>query len=384
MSAGVEVRHAVPMIFGSNVGTSVTNTIVSMTQIGDREAFRRAFAAATVHDMFNWLTVVVMMVLETTTGFLEWMTEYMVEHMPINANVSNPDLLKPLTGPLTDLIVQMDKEVLLGWSFNEPGYVNVTSALKKGCFEDGTPCTFLLAWMGEDGLGLNDICLGLMLLAFSLALLCGCLITLMKILNSMMGSKMADIICKTINADIPYVPWLTGYLGMLVGAVVTILVRSSSVFTSTLTPLCATGLVSLETAYPLTLGSNIGTTTTSILASFAAEGKYLKPSIQISLVHLFFNVIGILIFYPIPFMRWPIGLAKKLGDTTARYRWFAAAYLAIVFFILPAFVFVLSLAGQIALYSVVGPAVIVIAFASLINALQNYRFNLYSHIQNNF
>jgi Na+/phosphate symporter len=41
------------------------------------------------------------------------------------------------------------------------------------------------------------------------------------------------------------------------------------------------GLVSLETAYPLTLGSNIGTTTTSILASFAAEGKYLKPSIQV-------------------------------------------------------------------------------------------------------
>ena len=54
VSAGVEVKHAVPMIFGSNVGTSVTNTIVSMTQVGDREAFRRAFAAATVHDMFNW------------------------------------------------------------------------------------------------------------------------------------------------------------------------------------------------------------------------------------------------------------------------------------------------------------------------------------------
>jgi sodium-dependent phosphate cotransporter len=69
------------------------------------------------------------------------------------------------------------------------------------------------------------------------------------------------------------------------------------------------------------LGSNIGTTTTSILASFAAEGKYLKPSIQISLVHLFFNVIGILIFYPIPFMRWPIVMAKKLGDITAEYRY---------------------------------------------------------------
>jgi hypothetical protein len=81
----------------------------NLFQVGDREAFRRAFAAATVHDMFNWLTVVVMLILETTTGFLEWMTEFMVEHMPINANVSNPDLLKPLTGPLTDRIVQVNK-----------------------------------------------------------------------------------------------------------------------------------------------------------------------------------------------------------------------------------------------------------------------------------
>ena len=118
---------------------------------------------------------------------------------------------------------------------------------------------------------------------------------------------MAILIQKTINAKIPYVPWLTGYFAMLLGCGITILVRSSSVFTSTLTPLCGTGLVTLETAYPMTLGSNIGTTTTSILASFAAEGRYLKPSIQISLVHLLFNISGILLFYPIPFMRWPVG-----------------------------------------------------------------------------
>jgi solute carrier family 34 (sodium-dependent phosphate cotransporter) len=78
VSAGVEVRHAVPMIFGSNIGTSVTNTIVSMTQAGDKEAFRRAFAAATVHDMFNWLTVAVMVVLEISTGTMEYMTEKLV------------------------------------------------------------------------------------------------------------------------------------------------------------------------------------------------------------------------------------------------------------------------------------------------------------------
>ena len=179
-------------------------------------------------------------------------------------------------------------------------YANVTSILK-------TNETYLLALLGEQGLGWDDVALGIILLAFSLIMLCGCLIVLMKILNSMLGTSMAILIQKTINAKIPYVPWLTGYFAMLLGCGITILVRSSSVFTSTLTPLCGTGLVTLETAYPMTLGSNIGTTTTSILASFAAEGRYLKPSIQISLVHLLFNISGILLFYPIPFMRWPVG-----------------------------------------------------------------------------
>ncbi len=60
---------------------------------------------------------------------------------------------------------------------------------------------------------------------------------------------------------------------MFVGAVITVLVQSSSVFTSTLTPLAGAGLISLERAYPLTLGSNIGTTTTSLIASIAAGGE---------------------------------------------------------------------------------------------------------------
>lgn len=370
VSAGVEVKHAVPMIFGSNIGTSVTNTIVSMTQVADREAFRRAFAAATVHDMFNWLTVIVMTLLEVTTGAMEWMTGRLVEYMPLNSNVSNPDLLKPLTGPLTDMIVQLDKDVLIGWSLNDSNYNDVKTVLRRNCSEEGSreaTCNYLLALIKID-----DIWLGLMLLAFSLALLCGCLIALMKILNSLMGSQMAGIIRKTINAEIPGCPWLTGYLGMLVGAIITILVRSSSVFTSTLTPLCGSGLVTLETAYPLTLGSNIGTTTTSILASFAAEGKYLKPSIQIAMVHLFFNVIGILIFYPIPFMRWPIGLARRLGDLTADYRWFAGLYLALSFFILPIIIFSLSLAGPLALYSVMAVATILLAFVSVVNVFQTH------------
>ena len=129
VSAGAPVKNTIPMIFGSNVGTSVTNTIVSMTQAGDREAYRRAFAAATVHDMFNWLAVIVMTVLELSSGFLEKASEVLVNQILDDAGNNTeilrnrssgggPDLLKPLTKPLTNLIVQVDKDVLIGWSFN--------------------------------------------------------------------------------------------------------------------------------------------------------------------------------------------------------------------------------------------------------------------------
>ena len=393
VSAGVLPRHAIPMIFGSNIGTSVTNTIVSMTQAGDREVFRRAFAAATVHDMFNWLSVVCLLILEVTTGALERLTKIIVDSIYGNeetalgseflklgtknhtssSSINSPDILKVITKPFTNSIVQLDKKILIGWSVQDYKYENVTSIIKKCESEEGenVPCQFLLSLMGEDGLGLSDTWLGLILLAFSLALLCFCLIALMKILNSMLGTHMAELIQKTINADIPYVPWLTGYVGILIGAIITILVRSSSVFTSTLTPLCGAGLVSLETAYPMTLGSNIGTTTTALLASFAAEGKYLKPSVQTALVHLFFNIIGILIFYPVPCMRWPLPLATSLGNLTAKYRWFAGFYLVTMFFLLPVIIFLLSLAGPEALYMVLIPIVLLVVTIAFVNLMQN-------------
>ena len=95
-------------------------------------------------------------------------------------------------------------------------YANVTSILKQ-VKQNDTSNTYLLALLGEQGLGWNDVALGIILLIFSLSLLCGCLVALMKILNSMLGTNMAIIIQKTINAEIPYVPWLTGYAAMLLG-----------------------------------------------------------------------------------------------------------------------------------------------------------------------
>ena len=108
----ITVRQAIPIVMGTNVGTSVTNTIVSMMQSADKEEFRRAFAAATVHDCFNWLTVLVLLPVETMTHFLETMTSQMVG---TNSNVqllNSPqknatEFLNKLTKPFTMWILEV-------------------------------------------------------------------------------------------------------------------------------------------------------------------------------------------------------------------------------------------------------------------------------------
>ena len=203
-------------------------------------------------------------------------------------------------------------------------------------------------------IGLNDTASGVLLLVVSLLMLCGCLVLLVKLLNSVLKGKIAKFIRKFINSDLPgHCSYVTGYLAIILGACLTILVQSSSVFTSAMTPLVGIGVIRIERMYPLTLGSNIGTTATGVLAALAAPGDKLSAALQIALVHLFFNITGILIFYPIPSMRWPIGMAKKLGEITATYRWFAVFYLLVMFLVIPALVFGLSFLHIIAFIVVV-------------------------------
>ncbi|XP_063874365.1 sodium-dependent phosphate transport protein 2B-like isoform X2 [Scylla paramamosain] len=398
VSAGIlEVHNAVPMIMGSNIGTSVTNTIVSLTQVGDRNEFRRAFAGATVHDMFNWLSVITLLIIELATGLLEKLTDVIVNSGALLNGGGEVKILKVITEPFTKLVIQLDKHVLMDWSVG--GCLeNATSLIKTSCAKKkksseattavtaltteasiSTPATSIESCVKDpDGTcnflfyntSLTDTQIGIILLIGSLIILCTALIIIVKILNSMMKGKMAIIIKKTINAEVPYVPWITGYIAILVGAFMTFIVQSSSIFTSTLTPLIGIGVITIERSYPLTLGSNIGTTTTALLASMAGSGPTLVNAIQIALVHLFFNIFGIMLFYPIPFMRFPIPLAKKLGETTAKYRWFAVLYLFIMFFFLPGFVFILSLGGPLVLAIVGIPIVVLLVIVVIINIIQ--------------
>lgn len=195
----------------------------------------------------------------------------------------------------------------------------------------------------------------------------------MILINRYFAGQIAHVIKRVFNANIPYIPWITGYLALFIGAIMTFLVQSSSVFTSALTPLVGVGIISIERVYPLTLGSNIGTTTTSLIAALAADADRLQYTLQIAICHLLFNVTGILLFYPIPFTRVPITMAKFLGDTTAKYRWFSIAYLIVMFFLLPAFVFGLSLAGNTVVIVFVAIIVIFVSIVLIISLLQRKR-----------
>ncbi|KAK3104471.1 hypothetical protein FSP39_002717, partial [Pinctada imbricata] len=405
----LEVRVAIPIIMGSNIGTSVTNTIVSFGQITAKNDFRRAFAGATVHDMFNWLSVIILLPLESATGYLFFLSDTIVSNINEGNENADVDLLKVITSPLTKSFIEINfiiaaSEIfkslsLFYFHLSEIDQQVDSSAITKIAQGKGDEVTTLqkICCKSKDvfnttsnetmkiclrqcdyvfsNTGLSDVALGAIILVIALILLCVCLFSIVKTLNSLLKGNIRKGIRRFVNNDFPgKAKYFTGYLAIIVGTCFTILVQSSSIFTSTLTPLIGVGVISIQRAYPLTLGSNIGTTTTSILAALANDNlKDLRNSLQIAFCHLFFNLTGIIIFYPIPFMRVPIGMAKFLGNQTAKYRWFAIAYLLTMFLLLPLVIFGLSIAGWYVLLAVCAPIVILVIVISTIKCFQKKR-----------
>lgn len=76
----VSVKQGIYFIMGANIGTTVTNTLVSLGHLGNGDELELAFAGATVHDMFNYLTVIVLFPTELATGYLRRLTGWMVKN----------------------------------------------------------------------------------------------------------------------------------------------------------------------------------------------------------------------------------------------------------------------------------------------------------------
>jgi len=135
-----------------------------------------------------------------------------------------------------------------------------------------------------------------------------------------------------------------GYLFILVGMVITVILHSSGVFTSMLVPLAGGDVLNLMQIYELTLGSNVGTTTTGIFAALSAQSRFPAQTLQVALCHFLFNVAGILMFYAFPHTTLPIWASERFGMLSAKNIWFSIGYLLVVFFIAPAVTMAIYLA----------------------------------------
>ena len=273
------------MIMGANLGTSVTNSLVSLGYIKNQKHFRDAFAAATVHDFFNILTVAVLLPFELATGFLE------------RSAIAISDLLY---GSVS------------GFKFSSP----IKAAIK--------PVAKSIKAFVVDTLGVSGTASGILLAIISALIIICALTMIVRTMKVVVESNKGEIVNNLLSKN--------GYLAILFGTLLTISVQSSSITTSLLVPMAGAGVLSLRSILPVTIGANIGTTTTALLAALAGN----SVGLAIALVHFLFNISGMILWYVHPTMRnVPLMLCEKLADMTLRNRAHGLLYIAGVFFIFP-------------------------------------------------
>ena len=279
-SGAIGVDQAVPMVMGANIGTTVTNTLVSLGHVRQSAEFKRAFAVATVHDLFNVLAVALILPLELVTGVVSKTAQRISESLVGTSGTEWKSPVKAWVKSPVEAIEALWEPVASG-----------------------------------NALGTLMVLSGLVIVLASLTLI-----------TKNMRTLVADRVERSMNAVLSKGG---GLIALVLGLVITIAVQSSSITTSILIPLTAAGVLSLHNAYPVTLGANVGTTITAVLAPMAASSP---DSLTVAPAHTTFNVLGIFLLYVIPIARnVPIVLAEGLASLVVQRRSLAFGYVIVVF-----------------------------------------------------
>ena len=287
VAGGLPIGIAVPMIMGANIGTSITNTLVSLGHIRDKEEFRRAFSAATIHDFFNIISVCIFLPLEIAFNFLEKTAAYLLGFLGDSFTVSDT-----------------------GFNFIKAATKPVVSIFERG-----------LAFLPEVGQGISLAVLGIVLIIVAISMIG-------KVMRSLMVGRAKNMLHSAIGRG--------PVRGIASGTVVTVLVQSSSTTTSLVVPLVGTGVLTNRDIYPFTLGANIGTCITALIAALAVTGEHALLALEIALVHLLYNFLGVLIIYGIAQLReLPLALSERLAMVVAEKKIIGLLYIGTVFFLVP-------------------------------------------------
>jgi sodium-dependent phosphate cotransporter len=395
VGAGIipSVKNAIPIIMGSNIGTCFTNSLIALTLANDPVEFKRAFSAATLNDIFNFLTTAVLLPIEIFTDMLLRISERITRAIPFeNADqIAKANFIGAILNPLTDVFIVLnttavnaltngdtsvaeialrccesqtfEENVTIAFNITENlDLVNVTEPRNMTrCVRECTHwCMPMLRSFGDAGTGLFWIIV-------SVVVLIGCLFGIVKVLSLLIVGPIAKGVRRGLNFSLSdKFKLLTHTILFMVSLILTVIVQSSNIITATLVPLCAIGLVSLQRVYVMTLGSNIGTTVTGILSAFTLVPSAMQKGLQLAFVYTFFNAFGVLFWLPLPFLRLPKFGARALGDLVFRYRWFLYFYMFSVYFILPIVVFCLALVPYWIGLAVFGLPVLFVAFCFVV------------------
>ena len=275
-SGNLTLQQAVPIVLGANIGTTLTSTLVSLSYLMNKKEFRRALSAGISHDIFNILTVILLLPLEIYFGFLSNTASHIAGWFASDNSFEGPIVYNRMfTRTWTEWIVNQ---------INHPVASMILSVV-------------------------------LVFLAI-------------KVLSTAMYKSFIKNTFQDINKVIFQKTGLAFFYGLFFTAAV----QSSTVTTSLVVPLVASKKVTLSRVFPFIIGANIGTTMTAVIASIYKP----EAAIALALVHVIFNSLGALIFLPIPGIRKiPVWMANFMGKISLKYRVVVFAYILLTFFIIP-------------------------------------------------
>jgi sodium-dependent phosphate cotransporter len=283
----IGVRSAIFMIMGANIGTTVTAKLVSLGHITRKAEFRRAFAASSVHDTFNLITVSLLYPLEYYFHILEHAATWMGRVFVDVTGITKPEnYLKKITTPTIEGLAD-----LLG---KDPRLVLLVSVV----------ITFFMLW------------------------------GIVKLLQSLVLKKLESFFDTYIFRNLA--------MSFTVGLILTVMVQSSSITTSLIVPLAGAGVLRLQQIFPFTIGSNIGTTITGLLAALAVAGqpgidpKLVLAGSTVAFAHFLFNASGAVIFLPFRRIREiPVHVAEWLAEVCLKNRIIPIVFIVLVFYLIP-------------------------------------------------
>jgi len=295
-AGNMDVEMAVYAVMGANIGTSITNNLVSMGTMRIRRQFRLGYTAALMHGNVNLFTVMVLFPLEWISGAMSSTGHGLLTRFSIA--MANWMGLSPVAKP-TSPVKWLTKPVVDAFNW----------------FGDLVTTTDQAKWIVV-------AVLGLVLLFLALAF---------------MVTNLKGALLRRVEGLFSSFLFRNDFMSGVVGVISTIFVQSSSVTTSLMVPLASAGAVTIRRAFPFMLGCNLGTTVTGVIA---ATANPVADAVSVAVCHVTFNVLAALVWYPLRAI--PIGLAAWYAQLAARSKRYYFLFLGVVYFAIPLVVYLIT------------------------------------------